>query len=1497
LEIFPANSSPGNIVASTAPLYSYTTSQTILNYGITEPPLVIGREYVWRVHAHDLENRELFRNNGYSQLCTFHYGNNLDLLGNIGNITLHAQAITHRQAHCWWDSISVYSSYRLEFRKIGSQNWFPFITNHASLLIPDLEPNSDYEAHVTGITSENAEGPQSNTVTWHTPLQPILNCGETSPPPTQQNFHPLTQANTGMIWQVGQFEMQVTSLNGTANQMGWYSGLGKVVMPLGWTVNCSFSNVQIGEDHVMYSGEVRAITEGINQWVDQYNNTGNVAPEIEVNTEINNAGDIVVNELGEEITINGQTFEYDTADGTAISDANGSLWVVTNDGTVIYSGESGHVFNPAPPTAINTNYGTATFSASTNQLYGFDGFQIPAWRSYYDDVTDLKDNSVSAVSWKSVQAKKYDVISVVIQPLQGIPIDSIFFYTPSGTIYAAHGNGNTKTIYLVGGENKDRQDLYAGFYSSTHQIINIGKVNCVSFEKEEKKIWLVSLENSTNSSVSISQGKANQLQQSLDSIYAGGIIKWNVEIAPQPFIPSGWDSNNDNRIDVKSSELSRYSDEMNAINNQLHYQSYYSPDDYFIYVSAIPADSSGNNLEGEMPRGKNIGFVFESPNDPHFIRTVSHEIGHGAFALEHSFNGNAPAPKSMTDNLLDYNNGNRLVQFQWAWMHNPSGWTGLDDDGNGSAVYVDMRELLPFLNPDSSSFTFYSPAGLPFSLPKNGLSQVAFSYGDEYNLSSCVINGHYNENPVGALYSYVLDGKRYVCNSSCSSNQFISYHLANSTTLITDSISHSSSWGIVGYPCIEDGEIVFVLQKQNFQNLPTIPTSGYTSGGAIVQHILNPDFLALGNSPVTKIKADISPAYSSDAENYLFSNLEAAKCGSGQSSFVLTYAYQINKYPEVYNCCFKQEEITSETADPFTSYLPLPNAYTSISTTTPFEQQEQKVNLLQDKTRLQFYYIDHKRKNVNAELMAINDDVVMADSLFSTMHYTCVWNVLTVTTRLHAIHVLSQSMSTAKWLLTSDDGYGSLVTSLLGSANDKSQQDSILIALRENNNELLQLLWSKLNFDDLDEFVNTITGWLASSATNKPTFSSLHDDAYIGNPINSQATRKYFEFYNWADDYSMETYRFSSENHWIAGSDNVYIETYFDPSRSDAEPGGELFTDLDAFDWIAIHIGDDIPGLGLKEGRDLVVPMIWAKWLSTRIRTEDQLKCVNLFKTVIEFLAIDYAATTIFGAIFTGTAIGTELQAIMVGQEIRASVVFEGVDAQIATTELGADGEWIFKDVKWIGSVESGYLRIGNLASVKYLNEEGILTQGFLEVVYNEATRLTRVKVAAKIEFATSWLPNRTIQGNLENPVGILGCFNKTNIPGYGTVADTKQLLEQLHYPKTNDFSFSLGGFKLLNSVEGTFINLDQFWVEYNEPFLKTLTDAKTDIYVLSDPENEYLLYQTELDANNMRHFTLDPTTNQRILTSFGREMRYMNNLVSQGKYIWDSVNGVFKSI
>ncbi len=76
-----SNANPNQIVLSTAPVFSTVTNLTFLNYGITETPLNLYMKYVWRVRVKDITGRDWFKNNGYSQICTFTYGNPLNVLG------------------------------------------------------------------------------------------------------------------------------------------------------------------------------------------------------------------------------------------------------------------------------------------------------------------------------------------------------------------------------------------------------------------------------------------------------------------------------------------------------------------------------------------------------------------------------------------------------------------------------------------------------------------------------------------------------------------------------------------------------------------------------------------------------------------------------------------------------------------------------------------------------------------------------------------------------------------------------------------------------------------------------------------------------------------------------------------------------------------------------------------------------------------------------------------------------------------------------------------------------------------------------------------------------------------------------------------------------------------------------------------------------------------------------------------------------------------------
>ncbi|MCX6312028.1 MAG: hypothetical protein NT084_10395 [Bacteroidetes bacterium] len=168
------------------------------------------------------------------------------------------------------------------------------------------------------------------------------------------------------------------------------------------------------------------------------------------------------------------------------------------------------------------------------------------------------------------------------------------------------------------------------------------------------------------------------------------------------------------------------------------------------------------------------------------------------------------------------------------------------------------------------------------------------------------------------------------------------------------------------------------------------------------------------------------------------------------------------------------------------------------------------------------------------------------------------------------------------------------------------------------------------------------------------------------------------------------------------------------------------------------------------------------------------------------------------------------------------------------------------------------------------------------------------------MNFQPSWLPNRVITGNLNTPKGVLGVFQK-QMPNGNWIKDTKNALDDINFPQAtaNNFkTISKDGFKLLNTPGEFYVDADQFWNQYNKPWLDELIGQKSEIVILSDKSDDLLKYQWDIDPiTNTPIFRKIPNTNTRIQTGFGREIEYMENLVQQGKYEWDGINGIYKNI
>jgi len=335
-EIRPEGTDPNVIVQNSPPVYQTSTALTLLNYGITEPPLNTGFSYAWRVRARDAGGRDLFRNNGWSAVCTFAYGSPASTLGNAIQLTLQAQGLSHRQGRCWWNGASILDQYLLQVRKQGYSQWFDFNTAATEQKVNDLEPVTTYEARLKGSGPGGIETDWSAIVAFTTGPSPQYNCNESNILPDLLQAQPLLSAQPGMIFKTGQFEMTVKTIQATGPP-GWFSGSGQIRALGPLTLEVQFLNVFVNDNHTVTQGTIVAMSDGIDQWLSQWEQLYTYDESFLYSGDIDS---VYIDENGNLVIVdaNGNTsyVSEDYDGGLLITDSNGDQWIVNPDGTITY---------------------------------------------------------------------------------------------------------------------------------------------------------------------------------------------------------------------------------------------------------------------------------------------------------------------------------------------------------------------------------------------------------------------------------------------------------------------------------------------------------------------------------------------------------------------------------------------------------------------------------------------------------------------------------------------------------------------------------------------------------------------------------------------------------------------------------------------------------------------------------------------------------------------------------------------------------------------------------------------------------------------------------------------------------------------------------------------------------------------------------------------------------------------------------------------------------
>ncbi|WMN10733.1 hypothetical protein QYS49_35790 [Marivirga salinae] len=354
-EIWPEGRNPNEVARTTQPLFETTIMTTSYFYGLNDAMLIPGRSYAWQVQAINLNGRDLFKNQGKSEVRWFKYGDECLPITNLG-----AEALGTDRIRISWEGGWNHNQYVAQIRETGTEEWINYGTNIETQVVYDLKANTEY--HIRVLPSCGAiEGTAENTLTLSTPEQNVedFDCGAEPDLPIIENREPIAQLNPGDRITAAGFSVILTEVIKTGDI---YNGMGLIEVPLfnSARVEAMLNDIQVNTDKQLIGGNVESTLnpngpfildldtedelseEGGEENNDEEEETEDLPEtDIDIDGEI---ADVAYDEEGGTITVTdteGNTTEIDTEtsdeneDGDiVIEDEEGNVWVVGDDGEV-----------------------------------------------------------------------------------------------------------------------------------------------------------------------------------------------------------------------------------------------------------------------------------------------------------------------------------------------------------------------------------------------------------------------------------------------------------------------------------------------------------------------------------------------------------------------------------------------------------------------------------------------------------------------------------------------------------------------------------------------------------------------------------------------------------------------------------------------------------------------------------------------------------------------------------------------------------------------------------------------------------------------------------------------------------------------------------------------------------------------------------------------------------------------------------------------------------
>ena len=334
--------------------------------------------------------------------------------------------------------------------------------------------------------------------------------------------------------------------------------------------------------------------------------------------------------------------------------------------------------------------GTVRFEPSAQGRYAFDSGTEPWYQRSVKLDEYYKPFAKGYIApWKLIPTGEQDVVAARYEGKKAIDLSRVRFATsPNSPALPAelHQESKTWTLKLPAADAQSSYDVYAIYEGEV-----LGKLRVVSYPKQRHKLTLVP--------VNDAQLDKDQIERELNSIYNSVGVHFDVEVDDRMRRDYSWDRDGDGKLSIVGKSFFgrvrevKESAEMDYL-KKAYTQLAGTLDGVYLFITegAQGLDDKPQSLLGEMPRRSRFGYIF-SGNSPNgdasaLSHTIAHELGHGLFTLQHTFDDEYGGTKSQgqTRNLMDYATGKELAAFQWNVLANPAVFTAADNKSQGDLV-------------------------------------------------------------------------------------------------------------------------------------------------------------------------------------------------------------------------------------------------------------------------------------------------------------------------------------------------------------------------------------------------------------------------------------------------------------------------------------------------------------------------------------------------------------------------------------------------------------------------------------------------------------------------------------------------------------------------------------------------------------------------------------------------------------------------------------------